>query len=408
MSFTGAQINKLDGGLGGGEPAGRVAVLVIGAGAIPDKLELYKAYELLQIEDAEARGITAESDTANQELSYYHLSEIFRLSPETSVHVIAVPKATKESDLKNLTEFIAALRSIPNVNTIGVAGLTDDADIGVAVTGMQLLADDLKKDFIYIDVAVIEGKGAYLTGATVADYPALREYDSETIMPVWAQDPAIVALDDAYENHAAVGSALGMLLVRSIHENLGSVDIEVKPKARKAEQDYTLTDVKTGRWLSAALSNGKKFETLSGADQKKLDELGYNYVGVFAGYGGYFFSDSHTCTEADSDYCYAERNAIWNKGARIIRATLIPRIRSKVESDPGTGYIKNTTITDWDGRVRKALEEMVRARDIAAFDIYINPKQAAVSTRPFNIKVQFVADGVVHEFEVDLGFTRSV
>lgn len=408
MSFQGAVINKLDGGLGGGETADRVAVFVVGGAAIADKLELFKAYELLQIEDAEVRGITEEADTANKELSYYHLSEIFRLSPETRVHLIVVPKATKVSELKTLNEFIAALRTIEGVNTIGIAGLTDDENIGVAVMGVQLLVDELRKDFIYIDSVLPEGKGNYITGDTIADYQTMRGFDSAIISPIWAQDPAIASRDEAYKNHAAVGSALGMLLVRAIHENMGSVDIEVKPRTRKAEQDYTLTDVKLGRWLSAALSNGKKFETLSGADQKKLDELGYNYVGAFAGYGGYYFSNSHTCTESGSDYCFIERNAIWNKGARIIRATLIPRIRSKVQADPETGYIKDTTITDWDGRVRKALEAMTKAGNIADFDIYINPKQAAVSTKPFNIKVQFVADGVVHEFEVDLGFTKSI
>lgn len=407
MTFIGAQINKLDGGLGGGETSDRVAVLVVGGAAIPDKLELNKAYELLQIEDAEVRGITAETDTENKELTYYHLSEIFRLSPETRVHLIVVPKATKVSELKNLTDFISALRSIPGINTIGVAGLTDDTTIDVAAQGMQLLVDSLAKDYIYIDAVLIEGKGSYLA-ENIVDYTDLRGFDSENVSVIIGQDPAVAALDDAYKNHAAVGPALGMLLVRAIHENLGSVDIEVKPRSRKAEQDYTLTDTKLGRWLSAALSNGKTFESLSVPDQKKLDELGYIYVGGFSGYGGYFFSNSHTCTEEASDYCFIERNAIWNKGARIIRDTLIPRIRSKVQADPTTGYIKNTTITDWDGRVRKALEAMTKAGNIADFDIYINPNQAAVSTKPFNIKVQFVADGVVHEFEVDLGFTKSI
>lgn len=408
MGFQGAYINKLDGGLNAGETSGRLAVLVVGGAAIPGKLELYKKYELLQIEDAEGLGITQEGDTKDRALIYYHLSEIFRLSPETSVHIIVVPKATKVSELKNSDEFIAALRSVEGVNTIGITSLTDDANISVAVTGAQLLVDALRKDFIYIDSVLIEGSGTYLTGDSVTEYQTMREFDSDIISPIWAQDPAIASLDPAYKNHAAVGSALGMLLVRAIHENLGSVDIEKKPKARKGEQNYTLTDIKLGRWLSAALSNGRMFKTLTGTDQKKLDELGYIYAGAFAGYGGYFFSNSHTCTDAGSDYCFIERNAIWNKGARLIRETLIPRIRSKVQADPETGYIKNTTITDWDGRVRKALEEMVRVGNIADFDIYINPKQAAVSTLPFNIKVRFVADGIVHEFEVDLGFTKSI
>ena len=73
-----------------------------------------------------------------------------------------------------------------------------------------------------------------------------------------------------------------------------------------------------------------------------------------------------------------------------------------------TGYIENTTITYWDGLVRRALDTMKTARNIADFDIYIDPKQAAVSTSPFKVKVQIVADGIVHEFEIDLGYTKSI
>ena len=407
MTFIGAHINKMDGGLGGGETSDRVAVLVIGA-AESDKLTLHKAYELLQLTDAEALGITAAGDQANGELSHYHISEVFRLSPETRIHLIAVPKATKVSELKALPRFITALRSIKGLNVISVAGLTADDSIKTVVQGMQLLVDDLAKDYIYIDAVLPEGLGSYLGDGAISTLPNLREFDSEIITPVWAQDPAIAARNAAYGGHAAVGSALGMLMVRAIHENLGSVDIEVKPRARKSEQDYTLTDTKQGLWLSAALSNGIAFETLSNSDQKKLDELGIVYVVAFADYGGYFFSVSHTCTAADSDYCYIERNSIWNKAARLIRTTLIPRIRGKVKSDPVTGYIENTTITYWDGLVRRALDTMKTARNIADFDIYIDPKQAAVSTSPFKVKVQIVADGIVHEFEIDLGYTKSI
>lgn len=407
MSFNGTIINKLDGGLGGGESSDRVAVIVVGVSEASDNLQYYTAYELLQLADAEKKGITEEHDITEGILAHYHLSEVFRLSPETSVHLITVPADTEITALTTNAEFITALRSIDGINTIGVAELSDQS-IDAAVKSLQLMVDKLAEDHIYIDAVLVEGKGTYLTEEAITDYSDLRAFDSENISVVIGQDTAIAKLHPAYLYHAAVGSALGMLLVRAIHENLGSVDIEVKSQKRKGESDYPLTDVKTGRWLSANLSNGKSFDSLSLPDQKKLDSLGYIYVGKFSGYGGYFFSDSHTCTESDSDYCYIERNAIWNKAARIIRDTLIPRIRSKVQADPATGYIKNTTITDWDGRVRKALEAMTREGNVADFDIYINPNQAAVSQKPFNIKVQLVADGIVHEFEVDLGFTTSI
>ena len=406
MSFLGVNINKIDGGLGGGESVDRVAVLVVGCGAAGGTPEVNRAYELSQAGDADALGLTESHDASAGRFDRYHLSEIFRLSPATRVYLIAVPQTVKASDLKNLPAFVSALRSIKGVNTVGIAGVAAETDMKDGIIGCQLLVDDLAKDHVYIDAVLLEGIGKYLPAATaaVSGYADLRGLECPNVSVVIGQDPAVAKT----ANMAAVGSALGMLMVRSVHENLGSVDIEVKPGSRKGEQDYSLSDVKSARWLSAALSNGRDFDSLSLADQKKLDELGYIYVGAFSGYAGYYFSNSHTCDTQDSDYSFIERNAVWNKAARIVRSTLIPRIRSKAEADPSTGYIKETTITDWDGRIRKALEPMAADGNIADFDIYINPKQAAVSSSPFQIRVKLVADGVVHEFDVDLGFTNKI
>jgi hypothetical protein len=422
MSFEGVKINRINGGLGGAENPDRVAVMVIGSGAVATStgsatgLEVNTAYRLLQLSDAEALGITPERDDTENRLDHYHLSEVFRLSPETLIHLIAVPQDTKVSDLKNSQAFISALRSIEGINLIAVTGMKDETALAgaapasvlqQAVTGAQLLVDGLAKDHIYIDAVLVEGKGSYLA-ATIGAMEELRTMASPNVSVIIGQDRGIAAQKAAYAGHAAVGSALGMLLVRAVHENLGSVDIEVKPSARKGELDYTLTDVKLNRFVSAGLSNGKNSGELSVDDQKQLDLQGYIHVGVFSGYAGYFFSNSHTCEEQGSDFCFIERNCIWNKAARIIRQTLIPRVRSKVEADPATGYIKGTAIDDWSARVRKALETMTAAGNCADIGIYINPNQAAVSTSPFKIAVSIVADGVVHEFEIDLGFTNKV
>lgn len=406
MSFKGTIINKNDGGLGGGATTDRVGVLIV-AMAATDKVLNNKAYELLQIEDAEALGITAESDLTSNVPVYEHLAEVFRLSPETKIHFVTVPVATKVSDLKNLVELKSALRGIENLNTIAVAGMAADDTLATAVGGAQLLIDAFAEEHILIDAVLCEGLGKYLSGE-ITTYPNLRAMNAPNVSVIIGQDATVAAKKTEFAGYAAVGSALGMLMVRYVHENLGSVDIENKPRRRKGENDYTLSDNKSGKWLIANLSNGKKFSELSFADQRKLDELGYIYAGSFAGYGGVFFSDSHTCAESKSDYCYIERNATWNKAARIIRRVLIPRVRSKVESDTSTGYIKHTTITDWDGRVRAALEVMTASGNVSDFDIYVNPKQSAVSTEPFNIKVRLVAHGVVHEFEIDLGYTTKL
>ena len=84
MSFQGAYINKLNGGLRNGSETDRVICLICGMTLVGD-LAYNTKYELLDINTVEDLGITTSSDSTNGELVYYHLSEMFRLSPETVI-----------------------------------------------------------------------------------------------------------------------------------------------------------------------------------------------------------------------------------------------------------------------------------------------------------------------------------
>lgn len=405
-NFTGVLINKVTGGLvRDTDTSDRVILLVVGGSEI-GKVEYYKPEEMNDITDLEALGWDASIDLENKELVYYHTSEVFRLSPERSMWLMVVPKSEKVSALVSKDEFINAIRGINGVNTIGICSLAADETITVAVQEAQKMVNKLREDHLYLDAVLIEGLGKYIT--TTADATDLRQLEAENIAVIIAQDPAQAGKDEAYKGHAAIGSALGMLSVRYVHENMGSVDIESHPRTAKGTKDYPLTSKLNGLWLDASLSNGKPFSQLSVSEQKKLKDKAYNFVGSFQGYAGFFFSNSCTCTDATSDYAYIEYNAVWNKAARIIRNTLLPRVRSKVKADPTTGYISPITISSWEVLVNSALESMIAVDDIADFDIYINPKQMAVSDKPFSIKVSLVADGIVHEFEIDLGFTNKI
>ena len=301
-NFTGVSINKVNGGLvRDTDTSDRVILLVVGGSEI-GKLEYYKPEALNDITDLEALGWDDTIDLENKELVHYHTSEVFRLSPERSLYLMLVPKSEKVSSLLTKEDFVNAVRTINGVNTIGICSLTADETITVAVQETQKMVNKFREDHLYIDVVVLEGVGKYINA--INDAVDLRKLDSENVAVVIGQDPAQAAKDEAYRTHAAVGSALGMLSVRYVHENMGSVDIENHPRTAKGTKDYPLTNKLNGLWLDAALSNGKPFSQLSVSDQKNLTGKGYNFVGSFQGYAGFFFSNSCTCTEADSDYAY--------------------------------------------------------------------------------------------------------
>jgi len=406
MSFQGTKVNKLNGGLGRTTVTDRVVCLI--AGTAVDDVDFNTAYALADLNAVEALGITASTDDTNSELLYYHLSEMFRLAPEATFWLIPVDKTKTVAALVADVALKAAIRGIKNINVLGISGLaTPVASALVDAVALQSLVTTFLAEYLYLDGVIVEGVGA-AEAIAVAAYPDLRTINAPTVSYVIGQDPAIASLKAAYELRAGIGTALGSVMVRKIHEDIGSVDIEDKPRKRKGEENYSLTDEAQGRWLSAALSDGLAFETLTEAEQKSLTAKGWWYVGSFANYPGFYWNGCPTAVSKDSDYSYFNFNCIWNKAARIIRNTLIPRIRSKVPTDPTTGYLKSTWIAGCESSVSAALDGMVSAGNIEDKDVYINPAQAISEETPLEVKCRLVVGRIVHEFSVDLGLTNNL
>ena len=407
MSFAGANVNKMNGGLSLSSESDRVIVLVCGM-TLPAGMVYNKAYELLDITIVEDLGITESSDSLNGELVHYNLSEMLRLCPDFTYWLIPVDKTKTIAALVDDNDFKSEIRNIVDVNVIGISGLnTTIANALVDSVALQGLVDDFASEHLLIDGIFVEGVGSAVPIAITA-YPDRRTITAPNILYVVSQDPSIASLVIANKLRAGIGTALGSVAVRKVHEDIGSVDIEEKPRTRKGEENYSLSSENLGRWLSASLSDGTTFKSLSPAEQKSLTAKGYMYVGSFANYGGFYWNGCPTGVTKSSDYAYFNFNCIWNKAARIIRKTLIPRVRSKVPTDPATGYLKSTWVTSTEGAVLSKLEAMESAGNIEGKDVRINPAQAPTETIPLNVKAKVVVGKIVHEFDVDLGLTSKL
>jgi len=407
MSFAGANINRLNGGLGRTTTSDRVVVLVAGM-ALPADMAYNTKYELLDITTVEDLGVTASTDDINSELTYYHLQEMFHLAPESTFWLIPVDKTKTVAALVADAGFKTAVRSISGVNVLGIVGLnTTVASSLVDAVALQGWVNSLATEHLLIDGIFVEGVGGN-PKITVPAYADLRSITASSISYVIAQDPAVAALKTSNALRAAVGTVLGSVAVRKVHEDLGSVDIEEKPRARKGEENYSLSNESLGRWLSASLSDGTPFSSLGIAEQKSLTSKGWIYVGAFAEYPGFYLNGCPTAVSKSSDYAYFNYNCIWNKAARIIRNTLIPKVRSKVPKAEGTGYILSTWISGCEGLVLKNLEAMQAAGNIDGKDVYINPAQSPNEQTPLSVKAMVQVGDIVHEFDVDLGLTNKL
>lgn len=179
-TFTGVGINKMHGGLVRETDTGdRVTLLVCGGTALAGKLVNYRPLRLDAVSDLEALEWDEAADLKNKELVHYHVSEVFRLSPERPVYLMIVPKADKVSTLTANKDFIAGVRSVNGVNTVGICSLAADTTVDTAVKAAQTLVNSLREEHIYLDAVLLEGLGGYLTA--LEDATDLRKLDSENV-----------------------------------------------------------------------------------------------------------------------------------------------------------------------------------------------------------------------------------
>lgn len=409
--LTGVSINRMEGGLG--RRADNTDSVFLLVSCMPmdtlTDLEEYKAVRLMQTMDAEQLGITPAYDANQSVLAHHHISEVFRLAPDATLYFAGVePADGVDSNVKDyIAGLLPTIRANKDIKGIGFVGFDDN--LNTLSTHIDLietsLVDALALENRFIDFVVLEGKSS---GAIVVNNLVdLRTKNAKHCSVVVAQDPHIVALGEGdYDDYAAVGSAMGMLAVRKINENIGSVNIKDKPRLKKAQANYPLTDGVL--WLKGWLSDGQDIESLSKVDLKSINDKGYIYAASYEGYAGVYFQNSPTAIAKTSDYAYIENNRVWNKAARVIRLALLPVVKSTVKKDPQSGFIKSTTISYWEGLVNKALENMMIDDEISGFDFYINGKQIVNDESPVTGKAQIVSDGIVHEFEIDLGLTNQV
>jgi hypothetical protein len=406
-NLEGVNLKKLDGGLGRTSETNDAVILVVGSMPIVGSTLVYnKVVELIQIKDLEDLGVNESFDANNQVLAYYQVSESFRLAPESTI--LFMPVAEDSTIQAKTTEILTAIRGNKNVRGLALFGFTNDiSTLADEVEVLQAsIVDEIKKDGVLLDFVLVEGKGK--ADVVFNDLEDLRAKNAPQISVIIAQDTDVAKQDANYLYHAAVGSAVGMIAVRKVNENMGSTNIKVKPDDAKLSNVYSLTDEALGKWKNAGISIGTSMDELSAVQVKSLNTKGYIFAGSYADAAGFYFSNSCTCVTKASDYAYIENNRTWNKAARYIRTALTPEIKGTVKKDPQTGYIKSTTTSRWQKSAEKALEKMLIADEISGSSVYINPKQIVNEDNPVKIRVMVVSDDIAHEFDVELGLTNKV
>lgn len=392
--LQGVYVQKLQGGLGrsNGNLDNHVA-MIIGSGIIPagevaDAINNSgKGVVLTSLYDAEVLGLNASFDANNDLKIHNQIAEFFRLAPEATLYVF-------NSDVEaDLSAFLNQNKEIKGY-ALNIAYDSETPNLLTEMAKHQSIINSFAEANRLIDFAILgfDGLDVFTTDLFGQSAPNV----------------SIAICCEANDGKVSTGSILGMIAIRQVNENIGSVDIISKPRAKRGNSDYTLTDASAERWLSAFLSDGREIGELTNDELDAIKAKGYIAVAGYEGYAGMFIENSYTCIERASDFAFIENNRTWNKAARIIRTTLLPKVKGIVKKNPTTGYIASTTVSYWKQLLNKALERMVTANEISGFEVDIDPNQVVNSTAPVVIKASIVADGIVHEFDVALGLTNSI
>lgn len=426
MGFGGPKIIKKNGGLGRKAPSDRnVAALVIAKGyAVGTTFALGGTYTFNSLAEAEAIGLGPDTDANNAAthtcLTYYHISEYFRLNPDGKLWVLNLAAGTPATifDAAGQADVLmnAASKSIRYFGLVlggapdEVVTVTNGADgtVWAMQVAAQLWVQRLADAYVYVDNVMIEGKSL----ATTAPTYDLHQLASPQVSMVWGNDQGYlapyIAVDPGHAKTGAVGSALGSIGVRKLCESIASVDIEQKPANKRSQADYTLVDTLRGRWLVPGLSSGVKFDNLTPAIRQALENFGYIYMGRYEGYPGVYLSDSATCEALDSDFCTIENNRVWNQAARMARLTLVPRMNATIDIDPATGYIRSTTIASWTAGVKRVLEDLVKENEASAVNFSINPAQNVLGGDPVKTLMSVTPRGIAKAIEAELGYDNPL
>jgi hypothetical protein len=416
MSRGSVNVVKLNGGLGRNAPTEDViSGLVVGGistsktvNGVTNTLALGTSYKFQSLRDMAAYGLTADTDSINTMLFFYHCKEFFRKNPNGTLWLMAVARTVTLTQMADIANSYAAklikdaggtikqigLARNPATGTPTITGGLDN-DVNTALPKAQALADDAAAKGREL-VVLVEGRSFSGTVSALTDNNTLT-YPNVAI--VLGQDLAAAGTDTYLAAHAAVGTALGDVSAASVNDNIGWVE------------KFPLQNKTTGDWLHAGLSSNIAIESYE-ADLDSLDTKGYIFPVYYPANSalpsapGYYWNGDPTCTSVAGDFARIRYNRTWNKASRLVRDKMTPKINSTQEVDPVTGYLPEEVVKYFEGLAFEALNPMSANKEYSGADVYIDPKQNLISSDDLKIEISITPTGSTKTITASIGFTN--
>ena len=374
-------------------------VIYMAAGDIPAGFKTERVQALSTIDAAEAAGIvdytTAADGTQTAapwavRVLHYHLSELYRINPAVSLYVGIFEKPQGD----NMT--FAEIKTVQNFADGRIR------QIGVWCGDRVPSEDDLTA--IQGQAATLEAQGAELSVVYAPKVANVKQIStslagggkcrvSVVIGQAGSGTGAELYKDKANAAKASVsglGVVLGLISKAKVHQCIAWVK-----------------EFPTGISLPA-FGDGTLLRDMDKALVEQLDTARYLFFVTQQGQSGSYMNDSHTMDSAISDYASIESVRTMDKGARGVRAYLIPELGGNVYVDADTGKLASYTVAHLETVAGHALEDMEKAGELSGYKAEIDPDQDVAASITVDIVLKKVAVPVMRHVRIKIGFAKTV
>lgn len=374
-------------------------VIYMAAGDIPAGFKTERVQALSAIDAAEAAGIvdytTAADGTQTAapwavRVLHYHLSELYRINPAVSLYVGIFEKPQGD----NMT--FAEIKTVQNFADGRIR------QIGVWCGDRVPSEDDLTA--IQGQAATLEAQGAELSVVYAPKVANVKQIStslagggkcrvSVVIGQAGSGTGAELYKDKANAAKASVsglGVVLGLISKAKVHQCIAWVK-----------------EFPTGISLPA-FGDGTLLRDMDKALVEQLDTARYLFFVTQQGQSGSYMNDSHTMDSAISDYASIESVRTMDKGARGVRAYLIPELGGNVYVDADTGKLASYTVAHLETVAGHALEDMEKAGELSGYKAEIDPDQDVAASSTVDIVLKKVAVPVMRHVRIKIGFAKTV
>lgn len=374
-------------------------VIYMAAGDIPAGFKTERVQPLSTIDAAEAAGIvdytTAADGTQTAapwavRVLHYHLSELYRINPAVSLYVGIFEKPQGD----NMT--FAEIKTVQNfadgrIRQIGVwcGDRVPSEDDLVAIQGQAdtLEAQGAELSVVYAPkVANVKQISTKLAGGGKCRVSVVIGQAGSGVSAELYKDKA----NAAKASVSGLGVVLGLISKAKVHQCIAWVK-----------------EFPTGISLPA-FGDGTLLRDLDKALVEQLDTARYLFFVTQQGQSGSYMNDSHTMDDAKSDYASIESVRTMDKGARGVRAYLIPELGGNVYVDADTGKLASYTVAHLETVAGHALEDMEKAGELSGYKAEIDPDQDVAASSTVDIVLKKVAVPVMRHVRIKIGFAKTV